>query len=116
MQPAKVLKDEYSEDGKTRLFNPSKPHAVIYADGHSEAKWLQDGQYYRGDRTPIEGMVQRPNDPPKLRVVETTPEEIAVAKRVDKLEGSVADLKQGVAQILALLAKPAEEKPAKAKT
>ena len=114
MQAHKVTKDEFTEDGK-RLFNFTKPHALIYADGHSEAKYLQDGQYYRGDRTPIEGMVQKPNDPPKLRVIETTPEEVAVAKRVDKLEAKVDDMQNGIAQILAILAKPADEKPAKTK-
>jgi hypothetical protein len=112
MQPAKILKDEYNEAG-VRLFNFSKSHALIYADGHSEAKYLQDGQYYRGDRTPIEGMIQKPNDPPKLRVVETTPEEVAVAKRVDKLEGKVDDLQNGIAQILALLAAKEPEKAKK---
>lgn len=113
MQPARVTKDEYNEEGK-RLFNFTKPYAAIYADGHCEAKYLQDGQYYRGDRTPIEGMTQKPNDPPKLRVVETTPEEVAISKRIERLEADVADLKSGIAQILSLLAKPAEEKPAKA--
>lgn len=113
MQPQKITKDEYTDAG-VRLFNFSKPHALIYADGHSEAKYLQDGQYYRGDRTPIEGMVQKPNDPPNIRAVETTPEEVAVSKRVDKLEAKVDDLQNGIAQILSILAKPAEEKPAKA--
>lgn len=113
MQPQKITKDEFTEDGR-RLFNFSKPHALIYADGHSEAKYLQDGQYYRGDRTAIEGMIQKPNDPPKLRVIETTPEEVAVSKRVDGLEAQVKDLKSGVEQILALLTKKDEEKPAKA--
>jgi len=113
MQPQKVTKDEYSDDGKTRLFNFSKPHALIYADGHSEAKYLQDGQYYRGDRTPIEGMIQKANDPPKLRTVETTPEEVAVAKRVDKLEAKVDDMQTGIAQILAILAAKEPEKAKK---
>jgi hypothetical protein len=113
MQPQKILKDEYAEDGKTRLFNPSKPHALIYSDGHSEAKYLQDHQYYRGDRTPIEGMLQRKNDPPKLQVIETTPEEVAVTKRVDKLEAKVDDLQTGIAQILAILAAKEPEKAKK---
>lgn len=114
MQAQKVTKDEFTKDGK-RLFNFTKPHALIYADGHSEAKYLQDGQYYRGDRTPIDGMVQKPNDPPKLRAIETTPEEVAVTKRVDRIEADVKDLKDGVAQILALLSKTADEKTAKTK-
>lgn len=114
MQAQKILKDEYTADGK-RMCNLSKPLGTIYSDGFSEAKYLQDGQYYRGDRTPIEGMTQRPNDPPKRVEVETTPEEVAVAKRVDGLEAQVKDLKSGVEQILALLTKPKdEEKPTKA--
>lgn len=112
IQAQKILKDEYTEDGQ-RLCNLSKPYAAIYADGHSEAKYLQDHQYYRGDRTPIKDMVQRPNDPPKLAVVETTPEEVAVAKRVDKLEGKVTDLQNGIDQILRLLA---AKEPAKGKS
>lgn len=114
MHALKVTKDEFNEAG-VRLFNFSKPHALIYADGHTEAKYLQDGQYYRGDRTPIEGMVQKPNDPPKLRAIEVTPEEVAVSKRMDRVETDVKELKEGVAQILALLTKPADEKPAKTK-
>lgn len=109
-QVAKILKDEYTENGE-RLCNLSKPHAAIFADGHSEAKYLQDHQYYRGDRTPIKGLVQRPNDPPKLAVIETTPEEVAVAKRVEKLEGKVGDLQDGIDKILTLLA---AKDPAKA--
>lgn len=102
-QVQKILKDEYTEDG-VRLCNLTKPYAAIYADGHSEAKYLQDYQYYRGDRTPIEGMIQRKNDPPKLAVVETTPEEVALATRMNKLEGEVTDLKSGISKILELLA------------
>lgn len=46
-----ILPDEYRNG--VRLFNPSKPHGVIYADGFEEAKWDQEGILYRGDRTPI---------------------------------------------------------------
>lgn len=128
MQPQKVLKDEYTPDGK-RMCNLSKPMGVIYSDGFSEAKYLQDGQYYRGDRTPIEGMTQRPNDPPKRVELETTPGGVAVAKRVDGLETQVRDLKvgveqleakaastaDGVAAILAILNKPKKKPGPKAK-
>jgi hypothetical protein len=116
MQAQKILKDEYTADGK-RMCNLSKPLGTIYSDGFSEAKYLQDGQYYRGDRTPIEGMTQRPNDPPKRVEIETTPEEVAVAKRVDGLEAQVKNLEvkaaataEGVAAILAILNKP-KKKP-----
>lgn len=45
------LADEF-RDG-VRLFNPSKPHGTVYADGFAEAKWDQEGILYRGDRSPI---------------------------------------------------------------
>jgi hypothetical protein len=113
MQPQKVLKDEYL-DGK-RLCNLTKPYGLIYADGRSpsDAKYLQDHQYYRGDRTPIEGMTERKNDPPKVVEFETTPEDVAIAKRMEKVEADVGDLKSGVAQILALLSAPKDEKAKK---
>jgi hypothetical protein len=107
MQVQKILKDEYTSDGK-RMCNLSKPMGVIYSDGFSEAKYLQEGQYYRGDRTPIEGMTQRPNDPPKRVELETTPEEVAVAKRVDGLETRVQELKTGVEQLEVKAAATAE--------
>jgi hypothetical protein len=40
-----------------RMFNPSKPHGTVYADGFFEAKYVQEFEgrevYYRGDGTPI---------------------------------------------------------------
>jgi hypothetical protein len=111
MQPQKVTKDEYL-DGK-RLCNLTKPYAPIYADGHTEAKYLQDHQYYRGDRTPIEGMTQRKNDPPKRVEVETTSEEVAIAKRMEKVEGDVGEMKGNIAAILALLSPKEPEKAKK---
>ena len=52
-----VKKDEFLADG-TRLFNPSKPHGTVYSDGHSEARWEQDGKLYRGDGKPV-GYVEK---------------------------------------------------------
>jgi hypothetical protein len=103
-QVAKITKDEYTADGK-RMCNLTKPYALIYADGRTpqDAKYMQDHQYYKGDRTPVEGMVERKNDPPKVIEIETTPEDVAIAKRMQKVEGDVADLKSGIAQILSLL-------------
>lgn len=101
----KISKDEYTPDGK-RLCNLSKPLGMIYSDGFSEAKYLQDGQYFRGDRTPIEGMTQRPNDPPKMIEVERTTEEVALAKRVNQLETKVDTMAEGIAAILAAVNKP----------
>jgi hypothetical protein len=52
----KVEKDQFTEEG-VRWFNASKPHGTIYADGYSEAKFLQEYQgeaiLYRGDGSPV---------------------------------------------------------------
>lgn len=45
-------KDEYTVDG-TMLFNPSRSHGTVYGGGSDEAKWVQDGIHYRGDRKPV---------------------------------------------------------------
>jgi hypothetical protein len=49
---SKIKPDEYAADG-TRLFNPTKPHGTIYADGFQEGKWVQDNVVYRADRLPV---------------------------------------------------------------
>lgn len=100
-----IQKDEYTPDGK-RLFNPTRPHGVIYADGFSESKFVQDGQHYRGDRTPIDGLKERPNDPPKVKVIEKSTEEVALAKRVDNLENLMLQMAQGIQDMKAVVLKP----------
>lgn len=45
-------KDEYLPDG-TRMFNPTKPHGVVYGGGKDDGQWVQDGVTYRADRTPL---------------------------------------------------------------
>lgn len=52
----KIERDRFTDDG-VRLFNPSKPHGVIYCDGFMEAKYIQEyeGQavQYKGDGAPV---------------------------------------------------------------
>jgi hypothetical protein len=48
-----VLPDEVKNGVK--LFNPTRPHGVVYGDGKHEAAFVQDGIEYRADRTPIQG-------------------------------------------------------------
>ena len=48
----RITDDEYTADG-TRLFNASKPHGTVYANGPLPAKWVQDGVLYGADRRPI---------------------------------------------------------------
>ena len=54
----KSMPDEFHEDG-TRLFNPSRPHGTVYGDGAIEARWVQDGIQYRGDRLPVGHVAQK---------------------------------------------------------
>lgn len=105
MQPQKILKDEYTPAGE-KMFNPTKPHGTVYADGFVESKFVQDGQHFRGDRTPIEGAKERPNDPPKVAVVESTKEEVVLAKRVDALDAKVDGMASGISAILEVLNRP----------
>lgn len=56
----KVVKQLVTPDRSVagvRMFNPSKPHGTVYADGFFEAKYVQEYNgtevYYRGDHTPI---------------------------------------------------------------
>jgi len=49
----KVLPDEFAPDGVTRLFNQTRPHGVVFADGFSDARYVQDGIQYRADGYPV---------------------------------------------------------------
>lgn len=87
--------DEFCDDGTTRKLNRTRPHATIYADGYSEAKYWQDEIAYRGDGTPV-GYI--PAAKRGLTPVEPTKEEVvaeneslrrqvnALLSRVEKLE------------------------------
>lgn len=46
-------KVEYCDDGKTLKLDRSKPYGTVYADGYSEARYVQGGKEYRGDGTPL---------------------------------------------------------------
>jgi hypothetical protein len=52
----KIERDRFTDDG-VRLFNPSKPHGVVYADGFIEVKFIQEYEgkevHYRGDHAPV---------------------------------------------------------------
>lgn len=48
----KVEQDRYTEDG-VRMFNPTKPHGTIYADGFHEGRYTQAGVNYRADGLPV---------------------------------------------------------------
>ena len=47
-----VKPDEFTADG-VRLFNPTKPHGIVYGDGKIEAAFVQEGVEYKADRMPV---------------------------------------------------------------
>jgi hypothetical protein len=52
----KIERDRFTDDG-VRLFNPTKPHGVVYADGFIEVKFIQEYEgrevHYKGDHAPV---------------------------------------------------------------
>jgi hypothetical protein len=52
----KIERDRFTEDG-VRLFNPTKEHGVVYADGYMEVKYIQEYEgeerHYKGDHAPV---------------------------------------------------------------
>ena len=56
-----VLPDE-TRNG-VKLFNPTRPHGVVYGDGKTEVAFVQDGIEYRADRTPVQGAKDAPRPP-----------------------------------------------------
>ena len=65
----KIEDDRYTEDG-VRMFNPTKPHGTIYADGFVEGRYTQNGVNYRADHLPV-GYVK--TDPVEAPVVAKKP-------------------------------------------
>jgi hypothetical protein len=105
---SKIDKDRFSPDG-VRLFNPSKPHGVVYADGYSETKYLQEHEgrdvQYRGDGFPVGYEPGKPLPQP-VDVVEA--ENVALKQQVAALTASNAQTQDLLKQIQAqLAAKPA---------
>jgi hypothetical protein len=56
LKKIKIERDRFTEDG-VRMFNPSKEHGTVYADGFIEVKYIQEYEgreiHYRGDGTPV---------------------------------------------------------------
>lgn len=56
LKKPKIERDRFTADG-VRLFNASKEHGTVYADGFIEVKYIQEYEgreiHYRGDGTPV---------------------------------------------------------------
>ena len=59
--------DEFTADG-TRLFNPTRPHGIVYGGGPGDGRWVQDGITYNGDRKPVGYVEPAPVDQKTLKL------------------------------------------------
>jgi hypothetical protein len=105
-----VQRDQFTPDG-VRLFNPSKEHGTVYADGYCETKFIQEHEgrpiNYRGDGTPV-GYTPGQPLPPPVDVVEE--ENKALKSRIAELE---AQQKKTLEILMRLEAAQAPAVPAK---
>jgi hypothetical protein len=99
----KIEKDRFTDDG-VRLFNPSKPHGVVYSDGYVEVKYIQEYEghevQYRGDGAPVgyEFGVPLPKHADEL-----LEENAALNARIKDLETSQARTNALLEQLMAKL-------------
>src|SRR5260221_941658 len=106
----KIERDRFTDDG-VRLFNPSKPHGVVYADGYFETKYIQEYEgrevHYKGDHAPIGYQFGVPMPPSADELIE---ENSALNARIRDLE----DSNKGTQDLLERLMKQLEGKAAPA--
>jgi hypothetical protein len=107
----KIERDRFTDEG-VRWFNESKPHGIIYADGFSEAKYVQEYQgeiiLYRGDGSPVGYEAGKPM--PKARE-ELLDENAQLQARVRELEESQKQTNALLARISAQLEAKAAPAP-----
>src|SRR5271163_2675508 len=88
LKKARIERDRFTDDG-VRLFNPTKDHGTVYADGFMEVKFIQEYEgrevHYRGDGTPV-GYTPGQPLPAPVDVVEE--ENKALKSRIAELEAS----------------------------
>ena len=59
--------DEFTADG-TRLFNPTRPHGMVYGGGPGDGRWVQDDVVFGGDRKPVDYVEPAPADQKTLKL------------------------------------------------
>lgn len=100
---AKIEKDRFGADG-VRLFNPSKPHGVVYSDGYIETKFIQEHEgrevHYRGDGLPVG---HTPGKPLPLPVDVIEAENETLKRQVAELTAANAQTQELLRQIQAQL-------------
>jgi hypothetical protein len=111
----RIEKDRITQDG-VRLFNPTKPHGVVYSDGFIEVKYIQEFEgrevHYRGDGTPVGYKLGAPLPPAYDEVLD---ENQALKQRIADLEASSLRTQELLERLLAQKeATPAGNKAPKA--
>lgn len=88
LKKIKIERDRFTEDG-VRLFNASKPHGVVYADGYFETKYIQEYEgkevHYKGDGAPVGYQKGVPMPPSADELIE---ENTVLNARIRDLEDS----------------------------
>jgi hypothetical protein len=110
LKKSKIERDRFAEDG-VRLFNPSKDHGTVYADGFIEVKFIQEYEgeavHYRGDGTPVGYVAGQPLPKGKNELLT---ENEALQAKVRDLESAQAKTNALLERLMAKL----DEKPAAA--
>jgi hypothetical protein len=116
LKKTKIQRDLFTADG-VRLFNPTKEHGTVYADGFIEVKFIQEYEgreiHYRGDGTPV-GYKQ--GAPLPKHVDELLTENDQLQAKVRDLESAQARTNALLEQLMAKLNGAEAPKPAAAAT
>jgi hypothetical protein len=104
----KIERDRFTDDG-VRLFNASKPHGVVYADGYFETKYIQEYEgrevHYKGDGAPVGYQHGVPMPPSQDELLE---ENTALNARIRDLEDSQKRTNELLERLMAQLEKKGE--------
>jgi hypothetical protein len=88
LKKIKIERERFTDDG-VRLFNPSLPHGVVYCDGFTEVKFIQEYEgretHYKGDGAPVGYQKGVPMPPSADELLE---ENTALNARIRDLEDS----------------------------
>jgi hypothetical protein len=104
----KIERDRFTDDG-VRLFNPTKPHGVVYADGFIEVKFIQEYEgrevHYKGDHAPVG---YKHGVPLPKHADELLEENVILQNRIKDLEDSQKRTNELLERLMAQLEKKAE--------
>ena len=107
----KIERDRFTDDG-VRLFNPTKPHGVVYSDGFIEVKFIQEYEgrevHYKGDGAPVGYQYGVPMPPSADELIE---ENSVLNARIRDLEDSQKKTNELLERLMAKLGEKEAPKP-----